>query len=97
MFAWTNSFSRSFRTTFFGWVHSEVPEVMPKVWFPKVPFVVTATTWTSVDWFWVSLKITVPSPQPVFPAASAEPAANRERAATITNSFFISTSLAEWN
>lgn len=41
----------------------EVPEVMPKVWFANVPFVVTASVWEMRPLFpW---KMTEPSPHPV--------------------------------
>jgi 23S rRNA pseudouridine2457 synthase len=51
-----------------SWVHPSVPEVMPNVWLPEVPLVVTASTCGPMpDW---PLNSIVPSPQPLLPAVS---------------------------
>src|SRR3990170_245417 len=64
-FAETNSLSRSFWENFLGWVHSDVPEETPKVWFPDVPFVVAWKAWSRLESLALPLKSTVPRPQPV--------------------------------
>ena len=42
----------------------DVPVVMPKVWLPKMPFVVAARIWTAPGWF---PKASEPRPQPAAP------------------------------
>src|SRR3990170_6181123 len=93
-FAETNSLSRSFWTNFLGWVHSDVPEETPKVWFPNVPFVVAWKAWSRLESLALAWKSIVPRPQPVLLRATPISAANEVEAkirvnATIPNIRFI--------
>src|SRR4030067_731758 len=64
MLSATNLSSFWFEANVVGCLQLSVPEEMPKVWFPNVPLVVTASTWWRILSCPVSWKSTFPSPQP---------------------------------
>src|SRR3569833_3285166 len=65
-----------------------VPEEMPKVWLPRVPLVVTASTCGATpDW---PSKMMVPTPQPtLFGAATAKPIKATASNDAMMNLFFM--------